>query len=65
MDHQLCSLKYAHYLIEIKLGITIMLNVVMLNLEGATVFNRSQGSSVSIVSDYGLDYQGVIPNRGR
>jgi hypothetical protein len=30
-----------------------------------TVRKRSQGSSVSIVSDYGLDNWGSIPNRGR
>jgi hypothetical protein len=30
-----------------------------------TVFIGSRGSSVSIVSDYGLDDWGSIPDRGR
>jgi hypothetical protein len=29
------------------------------------IIMRSQGSSVSIVSDYGLDDRGSIPDRGR
>jgi hypothetical protein len=30
-----------------------------------TVLSRSRGTSVSIVSDYGLDDWGLIPDRGR
>jgi hypothetical protein len=39
----------------------IALHILTSALEGST----SQGSSVSIVSDYGLDNQGSIPSRDK
>jgi hypothetical protein len=35
------------------------------NILLSTLLSRSRGSLVSIVSDYGLDDQGSIPDRGR
>jgi hypothetical protein len=45
--------------------VEVILNKISLCLEDVLPRKRTRGSSVSIVSDYGLDGLGSTPDRGR